>query len=44
MKKWVPLGILAAVILIPLLMVMGTYNSLVTRQEAAKTAWSQVEN
>jgi LemA protein len=43
-KKWLPLGILAAVILIPLLMVMGTYNSLVGKEEAAKTAWSQVEN
>ena len=43
-KKWVSWGILAAVILIPLLMVMGIYNSLVGKQEVAKTAWSQVEN
>lgn len=43
-KKWLPLAILAAVILLSLLMVMGTYNNLVTSQEVAKTAWSQVEN
>ncbi|MFP3870111.1 MAG: LemA family protein [Syntrophobacteria bacterium] len=44
MKKWLPLIIIAAVILIPLLTAVGTYNALVGRQEAAKTAWSQVEN
>ena len=44
MKKALPLLIVAAVILIPVLMGMGTYNSMVGKQEAAKTAWSQVEN
>ncbi|MBW1979663.1 MAG: LemA family protein [Deltaproteobacteria bacterium] len=44
MKKWLPLLVLAALIVIPILMGMGTYNSLVAKQEAAKTAWSQVEN
>jgi LemA protein len=44
MKKWVPVGIVAGVILIALLMTVSSYNSLVTKQEAAKTAWSQVEN
>lgn len=44
MKKWFPWAIVGGVILIGLLMSIGTYNSLVTKQEAAKTAWSQVEN
>ena len=44
MKKALPLLIVAAVILIPVLMGMGTYNSMVGKQEATKTAWSQVEN
>ena len=44
MKKWIPVGIVAGVILIALLMTVSSYNSLVTNQEAAKTAWSQVEN
>jgi LemA protein len=44
MKKWWPLVIVAGVILISLFMAIGTYNSLVTKEEAAKTAWSQVEN
>ena len=44
MKKWFPWIVVAGVILISLLMSIGTYNSLVAKQEAAKTAWSQVEN
>ena len=44
MKKWRSVVIVAGVILIALLMTVSSYNSLVTKQEAAKTAWSQVEN
>jgi LemA protein len=44
MKKWLPIVIVAAVIGIPILTAVGTYNSLVGKQEAARTAWSQVEN
>ena len=44
MKKWLPLIIIVAVIGVPLLMAMGTYNTLVSKQEAARTTWSQVEN
>jgi len=44
MKKWWPLITVAGVILISVFMAIGTYNSLVSKQEAAKTAWSQVEN
>jgi LemA protein len=44
MKKWFPWAIVGGALLIGLLMAIGTYNSLVSKQEAAKTAWSQVEN
>jgi LemA protein len=44
MKKWLPFIVVAVVIGIFVVNGMSTYNSLVTRQEAAKTAWSQVEN
>lgn len=44
MKKWWPLVVVGGVIVISLLMAIGTYNSLVAKEEAAKTAWSQVEN
>lgn len=38
------LGILVVIILIPLLYLKGTYNSLVTMDEGVKAAWAQVEN
>jgi LemA protein len=38
------LGILVLIILIPLLYLKGTYNSLVTMDEGVKAAWAQVEN
>ena len=44
MKKWFPFVIVAGAILISLMMAIGSYNSLVAKEEAAKTAWSQVEN
>ena len=37
-------GILVLVILVPLLYLKGTYNSLVTMDEGVKAAWAQVEN
>jgi len=44
MKKWLPMGIVAGVIFIMFFTIIATYNSLITKQEAVKTAWSQVEN
>ena len=38
MKKWFPWAIIGGAILIGLLMSIGTYNSLVSKQEATKTA------
>jgi LemA protein len=38
------LGILVVIVLIPLLYLKGTYNSLVTMDEGVKAAWAQVEN
>lgn len=37
-------GILVLIILVPLLYLKGTYNSLVTMDEGVKAAWAQVEN
>ena len=37
-------GILVLIILVPLLYLKGTYNSLVTLDEGVKAAWAQVEN
>jgi LemA protein len=36
--------VIVALILIPLLYLKGTYNSLVTMDEGVKAAWAQVEN
>ena len=44
MKKWFPWAVVGGAILVGLLMSIGIYNSLVSKQEGAKTAWSQVEN
>lgn len=38
------IGILVLIILIPILYLKGTYNSLVTMDEGVKGAWAQVEN
>ncbi|HOP48796.1 MAG TPA: LemA family protein [Desulfobacteraceae bacterium] len=38
------IGILILIILIPILYLKGTYNSLVTMDEGVKAAWAQVEN
>ena len=38
------IGILVLIILIPLLWLKGTYNSLVTMDENINGAWAQVEN
>jgi len=37
-------GIVLLVVLVPLLYLKGTYNSLVTMDEGVKAAWAQVEN
>ena len=37
-------GVLVLIILIPILYLKGTYNSLVTMDEGVKAAWAQVEN
>ena len=37
-------GVLVLIILIPLLYLKGTYNSLVRMDEGVKAAWAQVEN
>lgn len=37
-------GILVLLVLVPLLYLKGTYNSLVTLDEGVKAAWAQVEN
>ena len=37
-------GILVLIIMVPLLYLKGTYNSLVTMDEGVKAAWAQVEN
>ncbi len=44
MKRWLPLIIVAVVLLIIFGSVGGRYNTLVGTQEAARTAWAQVEN
>lgn len=38
------LGIIVVIILIPLMYLKGTYNTLVTMDEGVKGAWAQVEN
>jgi LemA protein len=40
----ITLGVIAVLVVVLGLWAMGTYNSLVDRQEAVKSAWSQVEN
>ena len=37
-------GVLVLIILIPILYLKGTYNSLVSMDEGVKAAWAQVEN
>ena len=44
MKKWLPVLIFVGVILVIGLWTVGVYNSLVSLQEGAKTAWAQVQN
>ncbi len=36
--------VIVVLVLIPLLYLKGTYNSLVTMDEGVKAAWAQVEN
>ena len=37
-------GILVVIILVPIMYLKGTYNTLVTMDEGVKAAWAQVEN
>lgn len=43
-KLLIGLGVLVALIGIPILMAIGYYNGLVARDEGVKSAWAQVEN
>ncbi|MEL7585595.1 MAG: LemA family protein [Prolixibacteraceae bacterium] len=43
-KTWIILGIIVVVIIIIYSSVKGTYNSMVTMDEAVSASWAQVEN
>ncbi len=43
-KSLIIVGIILAIILIPIMMAVGTYNSLVQLDEDANAQWAQVEN
>lgn len=43
MKKWILIGVIAAVVLAALYLV-GIYNNLVSLDQSVKQAWAQVEN
>ncbi|MFQ5912195.1 MAG: LemA family protein [Nitrospinota bacterium] len=44
MKRWLPLIIIVVILLIGFASCSGTYNNLVSSEEAARAAWAQVEN
>jgi LemA protein len=44
MKKWIPVAVIGGIVLIVGLMCVASYNGLVNKNEAASSAWSQVEN
>ena len=44
MKRWLPLIVVVVILLIIFGSIGGRYNTLVGMQEAARTAWAQVEN
>ena len=43
-KKWITIGILVLVVLIIYSSIRGSYNTLVTLEEAVEGQWAQVEN
>jgi LemA protein len=43
-KSWIILGVVGLLILLMVFSVMGSYNSMVTKDEAVTGQWSQVEN
>lgn len=43
-KTWIILGVVGLLILLMVFSVMGSYNSMVTKDEAVTGQWSQVEN
>jgi LemA protein len=44
MKKWIPLAAVGGVVLVVGLLFVSSYNGLVSKNEEASSAWSQVEN
>jgi LemA protein len=43
-KSWIILGVVALIIVIAISSIVGSYNSMVTKDEAVSGQWSQVEN
>lgn len=43
-KSWIILGVVGLLILFMVFSIMGSYNNMVTKDEAVTGAWSQVEN
>ncbi|MCB9361548.1 MAG: LemA family protein [Flavobacteriales bacterium] len=43
-KSWIILGVVALIIVIAISSIVGSYNSMVTMDEAVSGQWSQVEN
>ncbi len=41
---WITLAIVAVIVLVGYVSLKGSYNTMVTKDEGVKTAWSQVEN
>lgn len=44
MKRWIVVGIILFLVGVPGCVALGTYNTLVQRQEAMRESWAQVEN
>ncbi len=43
-KSWIILGVIGVIILFFLFSIKSSYNGMVTKEEAVKSQWSQVEN
>ncbi len=43
-KSWIVLGVVLLLVLLMVFSIMGSYNNMVTKDEAVSGAWSQVEN
>lgn len=44
MKKWITLGVIGLLIIILISSIVGSYNGMVTKEEAVTEKWAQVEN